>query len=96
MISEGDPARQLSRLIWDTLDSPGDADTPALLRAASAYLDAAKGGNPDLLALSRAMAYDALDHAFLQSEDALAELRLSARAFGMASRALPRHLQTSG
>jgi hypothetical protein len=84
----------LPRHVCETLSDPENADTAGLLRSASAYLDAAKAGDPELLSLSRTLAHAALDHAFLQNNDTLAALRLAARSFDMASRALPRHLRT--
>ena len=53
--------RRFSRLTRAAVDQPAAVDRNGLLAAAADFLDAAKGGDPAGLYLSRAMANAALD-----------------------------------
>ena len=53
--------RRFSRLTRAAVDQPAAVDQNGLLEAAADFLDAAKGGDPAGLYLSRAMANAALD-----------------------------------
>ena len=79
----------LGEFVMDAIRDPDNADTAGLLREASAFLkNRSQWPEPDLLALARRLARSAEDFGFLQDDDSLQALKLSVRAYSMASQAI--------
>jgi hypothetical protein len=78
-----DVGRRFSGLLSEALQSPATVDKSDLLRTASAFLDAAQGGDVHLLPLARSMAASAMDFAVFSPPEDHANLTALARAFQM-------------
>jgi hypothetical protein len=86
MTSEVDSARQLTQLICGALTDTFAADKNALLAAASDFLDAAKLGDSDRLALARRVAYIAIDRCVFEYPEYYQDLKMAVQAFRLSLR----------
>jgi hypothetical protein len=78
-----DIASRFSRLIFAALESPATADKGELLVAASAFLDAAQAGDPNLLPIARSMASKAMDWCMFGTPECYRELKIAAQTFNL-------------
>jgi len=84
-MTPSDIGRQFSRLVQAAAEAPSAVDKNELLFAASAFLDAAQGGNPGGLELSRGMAFRAMDWVVFERPLDYAKLRRAVDCFRMYS-----------
>jgi hypothetical protein len=90
MTAEGDPSRQLARLVLSALDNPETADPNALLVAADAFLNVVRqdGTEPELTDATRDMANAACDWAVFGDGADHTRLENCAKAYWMVSQLL--------
>jgi hypothetical protein len=83
--ANAETGRRFSRLIFAAMESPATVDRNRLLEAADAFLNAAVGGNPAGLYLSRLMANAAADWCVFGGPDDYARLSRAVQCFQLYS-----------